>query len=765
MASEVLDLLRERLVTDQQINGILRKKKSDYYNLTVKHALVPEHIDNGWEVLKELKYKTQLRKRKTADVCFVDRVWRLFAEMGFHSLNRDRRLSIPYSDNDSLTQEVDVFAADDEIAVIIECKASSAGLKKSDFKAQIEAIGDKREGLITSTKKLLGNNRLKVVFILATHDYYLNKQDEQRLEEFGAHHYDNESISYYEELLKHLGTAARFQLEANLFPGQKVPAIDSRVPAIRGKMGGHTYYSFMVEPKKLLKLGYILHRSKANKKLMPTYQRLIKKTRLKKIRKFIENGGFFPNSIIVNIESNSNRGLKFESSSIQVADTDCRLGVLHLPKKYRSLFIIDGQHRLYGYSDTDYESKNAVPVVAFHNLERAEQARLFMEINENQKAVPKNLRHTLNADLQWDSDSQAERINALKLQIAQDLGEDLLSPLYDRIIVGENVRTETRTITLDAVKQGLDRGSFFGEFAGTKIKEKGTFFSESNDEFYAVLFPFLVDMFAYVQMICVSEWNKSAKEEGLLLVNLGVNSLLRIFSDIVDHFIDSVEITPKHQDQEEMLKFCHAYLDPLAHYFSELDNTERTKIRKAYGSGGPTKYWRILQRVISDVMPEFNPDGLAQYWEAESKAFNTRSFEMIRDIEEHLKRDFMRKLKAHHGNNWFKVGVPGSVYEASSALASKKNKDIFEPDEEKMPWDCLHIIDYRTIATYQGNWKDVFEGAYTRPGDEKISGGAKAKTKWLDKLNRIRNDTDHEYSVKQDEYEFLQEIHAWLIST
>ncbi len=49
-------------------------------------------------------------------------------------------------------------------------------------------------------------------------------------------------------------------------------------------MGGRTYYAFAIEPERLLKLGYILHRNKANSRLMPTYQRLIKKSRLKKVQ-------------------------------------------------------------------------------------------------------------------------------------------------------------------------------------------------------------------------------------------------------------------------------------------------------------------------------------------------------------------------------------------------------------------------------------------------------------------------------------------------
>ncbi|WP_303066832.1 DGQHR domain-containing protein [Alistipes indistinctus] len=169
-------------------------------------------------------------------------------------------------------------------------------------------------------------------------------------------------------------------------------------------MGGHTYYSFSIEPEKLLKIGYVLHRNKANKKMMPTYQRLlIKKTRLKAIQEFVEDGGFFPNSIIININADG-RSLKFDQAANQEDNHISRIGILHLPKKYRSAYIIDGQHRLYGYADSEYKSKNCIPVVAFVNLDRKEQVQLFMQINENQKPVPKNLRNTLNSDLLWNSD-------------------------------------------------------------------------------------------------------------------------------------------------------------------------------------------------------------------------------------------------------------------------------------------------------------------------------------------------------------------------
>ncbi len=37
------------------------------------------------------------------------------------------------------------------------------------------------------------------------------------------------------------------------------------------------------------------------------------------------------------------------------------------------------------------------------------------------------------------------------------------------------------------------------------------------------------------------------------------------------------------------------------------------------------------------------------------------------------------------------------------------------------------------------------------------------KTKWMVKLERIRNQNFHSYSVSEEELEFLEELHDWLI--
>ena len=81
----------------------------------------------------------------------------------------------------------------------------------------------------------------------------------------------------------------------------------------------------------------------------------------------------------------------------------------------------------------------------------------------------KNLRNTLNADLLYASEDLREQAKALKLVLAQRLGEDKVSPLYGRVQVGEDTKTPLRCLTIDAVARGLDRGGFIGTFTKTEV--------------------------------------------------------------------------------------------------------------------------------------------------------------------------------------------------------------------------------------------------------------------------------------------------------
>ncbi len=756
MTEELKIKLIGKLVTDTDVTRELRVRKADSYfeSFINGSAALKEKLLAGWELKAELKTKSRLFKKKPLDIAFEDKVWTLFALLGFKLLNKDRHFHIPYDKKDlSLTHQIDVFAKDDETVLIIECKSTLKD-KIGDFKQELEAMKSKKAGIINTISALFPTTKPKFKYILATSRLGLSDNDQLRLESIDGIHFSEEIVDYYYLLHSQIGVAARYQLLGSLFAGQEIPDLENRIPAIEGKMGGHTYYSFSIEPEKLLKIGFVLHRNKANENMMPTYQRLIKKTRLKEIHTFIdEDKGYFPNSIIINIVSVKNKKLVFDQSNNQVPDAISRVGVLHLPKKYRSAYIIDGQHRLYGYSNSQYKSSNTIPVVALVNLDRSEQVKLFMQINENQKAVPKDLRNTLDADLLWDSNSYIDQIRALKSKIAINLGENRKSPFFGKISIGE----DKRAITTEHINLALNRADFLGKVKKHEIEKLGTFYTGDLDKAYNNISDFLFKAFGYLKESLEDMWEQDGN---IIVINKGFYGVTLLLNDLINHLLRTERVKSV-TNVKAVFEEIKTYLDTIVHFYKDLNDIKTAELKTAYGTPGDAKYWRTLQVAMRENHPEIHYEGLDEYLKKEEKENNEKAFKLIREIENtFLKIRVREKLEEEFGKSWFKKGVPEKIYSEATLLAAKKNRDIENEDDEKEPWDQLHLIDYREIILK--SWQKLFETSFTKPGEEKISGGKESKTKWMVELNRIRNENYHTYYVTSEELSFIEEIHDWL---
>jgi DNA sulfur modification protein DndB len=757
MSSGRTEAFAGEIVAEKSIGAETRKRLSPYRFETVPLSHQTDYEADGWVLNRKLRRSVVMRRRKPHDALFEDRVWAAMAKLNFLMLNKTRPFRLTDKPGINERLPINVFAADDEVALVIQCRSTQAPAR-SLFRQEVEGIQSARAEVVRVLKHILPNRKIK--FVLATNNFVLSEKTSDTIKAADIVHMDEDTIDYYLELAEHLGRAARFQLLGNLFAGAKIPGLEPRVAAIQSRMGGYVYYSFAIEPSRLLKMGYILHRNKANSELMPTYQRLIKKSRLKNVAQFVDGGGFFPNSVIVNIESGT-RGLRFDRAATS-SDTAAKVGVLHLPQTYRAAYIIDGQHRLYGYADSHRAETDLIPVVAFIGLPHSNQAQLFMQINENQQAVPKNLRNTLNADLYYDSSDMREQIRALRLRIAQRLEEHKMSPLRGRIILGEDKSTALRCITIDSINIGLDRGNFIGSPVKSSLREPGTFYRGANDPTLGALVPFLELSFAYLRENLSSQWQLGKADGGFVFINNGIESLLRILSDIVDHLVATGRTNPRIDDPTSVFEEVRTYLEPLVRFLDGRDHNEATEFRRLVGNAGRARYWRRLQVAINTAIPEFNPPGLAEYVADETKAFNTESFNIIRDIETFLKTDIRRRLQDHFGSRWFKDGVPYKIYHDAMELAAEKNRDRDTADEVE-PWDCLHLSAYQQILQHDHKtWQELFERQYTRPGEEARKASWRSKTSWLIELNRIRNENDHTYSVKESEYNFLVAIHTWL---
>lgn len=143
------------------------------------------------------------------------------------------------------------------------------------------------------------------------------------------------------------------------------------------------------------------------------YQRLLNKKRADDIASYLDDGNIIPGSIILSAQDNSSVTYDKEKNEITIDTATSKL------------FVIDGQHRLYGASLSEVEV--ILPVCIFVGLEVKQEVQYFLDINSNQKGVPKTLRIELLRFL-----SEPESNDALLIKLFKELGEDFDSSLFGR---------------------------------------------------------------------------------------------------------------------------------------------------------------------------------------------------------------------------------------------------------------------------------------------------------------------------------------------
>lgn len=426
------------LVQNEELDKVAKQRKKKYQEITVPKAEQSSFIEQGWELKRELKNRVILRREKECDELLEDEVWLLFKDMGFIEMNKDRNFKIQAG---PIKKQIDIFAKDGNNIFVIKCKAQSEEGPKS-LRKDIHGILNLRKDVIESIQKKY-KTKLRISFLLVTKNIVWSSTDEKLATVNRKHRFffwKEAELEAYTNLTNQLGKSAKFQLYSILFFGKKSYELgDIEVPAIYGGKGREKYYSFIIQPEKLLQVSYVHRRERSNpEEVSGTYQRMIKKTRLNKICEFIEKGGFFPNNIVLNFTQEP----MFEKKD-KVGDIT--YGILKFPPYYGSAWIIDGQHRLYGYSETEKRATETVPVVAFVKLKDLQQATFFVEINREQKAISSNLLWDLYPDIYHDVKEEKYQILRAISLLVKRLNSEPDSPLYKHINI-PSVPAEARIV-------------------------------------------------------------------------------------------------------------------------------------------------------------------------------------------------------------------------------------------------------------------------------------------------------------------------------
>ncbi|MCY3783566.1 MAG: DGQHR domain-containing protein [Chloroflexi bacterium] len=752
MNSDAEDLTEELpgLVTGAEIQRELRKRRRAFLERTVPAAQEDCYIAEGWQIVRRNKRTIRIRKPKPQGQMLEDEVWTLLARMGFQQLSGGRQFRIPLSGMDPTVppKQVDVLAIDGETAVVVECKASQNSRARS-----LQKDLNETRGLQDSIRQSIHDwfpDRPRVCFLYVTRNIRWSRNDVERAK---AHHIStitDRQLDYYSRLVNIIGPASRHQLQADLLQDSPVQGLRGTVPALRGTFGGKTFYQFAIEPDRLLKLCYVSHRAKIDAAAVGTYQRLLRKKRLRDIAGHInQTGGIFPTNIVVNFRHS--RRLRFDIAG-PTSDEPTTLGTLHLPNTYKCAWVIDGQHRLYGFSLSEWGRRGRVPVLAFEGLDPLEEVKLFVDINSKQVRVPRSLLVELEPELTTEDSSPEVMLRSLQSQIALDLSENLDSPLFDLVATEWDTDGKTRPLTLPELATAISGSRLVGQVRGG-VFYPGYLYQRDYDTTRSRASATIGKFIHLFGEGAPQQWEKARSAGGFLCTNRGVAALLRLFHAALQHNDSGAEGAGLGQlSADALVGSVNTLVEPVVGWFAGASDVDLNRFKGHYGSGAALAYGFELMAIAHEANSEFNPSGLEEHIRQHSDQALGYARELIAEIEDCIRMVTFSILKSQYGsdgNDWWRLGVPQGV-RGNAAQKAEVSEEGGEPHQ------FLELLDYKRIAELPRNWRS-FESSWT------FDRSARSKSKrlaWMDRLNMIRNRVFHSgrRSVTSEEISFLEDV-------
>lgn len=738
------------------LRTLARARTRDYVIKSVHPKLLDEALEEGWSIQKHGKVAVRLRRQKTPATLLEDRVWSLLYHMGFSYLSAagGAQLDVDPKDQNGPVTQIDAIGIDDETAIAIECKSAESPTKRPQF---AEEMG--KHSLIRQRFALAVNQQFKagakrqIALAMFTAKIILTDNDRIRAREANIVLFDEQDLTYYEALVSHLGPAARYQFLADVLPGKPIPGLEMRLPAIRAKMGGYTCYTFAISPEYLLKISYVSHRAKGKASDVNTYQRMIQKSRLRVIRRYIANNGLFPTNIVINLDKKPN----FEKREQETEQESGVMGWLDLRSAYKSAWIIDGQHRLFAYSGHERATKARLAVLAFESLPPSKQAELFIDINAEQKSVKQSLLQELYAELHWNAQEPEVRLRAVISKVTQSLDADPESPFYHRILSADDRKDAIRCVSFTSIFRALENSDLYiAPVKKAGIVEYGPLWGgDDNDATRKRTVHVLKSWFNAIKSAAPDWWDAGSGDGGGLAMNDAVTACIMVLRSVFQNLSSHGERLVTLSD-EAVCEQLEPFTEALGQYLGALTLQERKGFRDLRGVQGQTVRMRRMQKALHERIPFFAPAGLREFIETEKAETNARAQTITERIEKRLKKTIFEALKQEHGEDeaqWWIAGVPQSM---RVRVTERFEKDDGQRGGKEHYFD---LIDYRDLISTQ--WSLFGELL----GYGKSSSSKEKRTAWIKDVNDIRKIWAHASSgrsVSLEQLSELEEYDRWL---
>jgi DNA sulfur modification protein DndB len=198
-----------------------------------------------------------------------------------------------------------------------------------------------------------------------------------------------------------------------------------QTPYFATNFGNIPAFTFSMKVRDLVQVHYVAVRGIDQEE--GAVQRVLSKARISKIRDYVLDGNIFFNSFILNW-TDTNFPVNFSGNKISI------------PLVASSTQVIDGQHRITGLQEAMKENAQIgdqdVIVTLCQNLTTPQAAGIFLNINTEQRPVPKSLLFDLFGEIETNPIHAINRAT----DIAEALNDDPFSPLYKLIKYPGNPR-------------------------------------------------------------------------------------------------------------------------------------------------------------------------------------------------------------------------------------------------------------------------------------------------------------------------------------
>jgi len=451
-------------------------------------------------------------------VSFEDSIRKLLDDMGFQDVPR-------WGNNREILtlggQEIDAFGRFGDLYLVVDARSSvSPRAMRRGIRRQLQIINGYRGAVTRDIRSRYGPHHgcRDTIFIFWTKDKVLEAENLQLARQFGIAIRDYFDLNCYNEFFEISKSSAvlrngflmdiALQIDRlDIF--QEGPSIN--VSAVRTKVGARKLYTFFISAKDLLEFAYIF-RVETNNLLSSSYQRLLQKKKMSKLRTYLsEHSGFFPNNLIATTHERLRLNHEDDRQKVQS-------GTLQLPNKPCYLEILDGQHRLYAYAGLPNLQDHYLCVTAVQTEEGAplsgiEKAALFVTINKEQTPVPAHILWDLYRFI--DPESTRAEVSTFVYEINN-------KPPFKDLIKLPRVRSSQAYLSFANMCISLFKGKLFENY-GTQPTFRNAF-----ESYFEVLLS---------DRNLREDWDRSVtnkQRKGFLCTNNGISILLKLLRMILE---------------------------------------------------------------------------------------------------------------------------------------------------------------------------------------------------------------------------------------